>query len=82
MPKFLSPVIEQLKEWRAKNKLSQSQAIKVFKAASLPVTLDSLQNWESGRYSPSPLSTAALADFLKHNQKVRQLGKTAKSGSL
>ena len=42
MPKPVSPVIERLKEWRAKNKLRQAQATKVFKEASLPITLDSL----------------------------------------
>src|SRR5260221_7274300 len=46
MPKELTPVIEQLKKWRVKNNLSQAQAIKVFRAASLPITLDALQNWE------------------------------------
>jgi hypothetical protein len=34
------------------------------------VTLDSLQNWETGRNSPSPLAAAALADFLNRHQKV------------
>jgi DNA-binding transcriptional regulator YiaG len=70
MPKPLSPVIEQLKQWRARNNLSQAQAQTVFKEASLPVILDSLQNWESGRNSPSPLAAAALADFLNRHQKV------------
>jgi DNA-binding transcriptional regulator YiaG len=70
MAKPLSPVIEQLKQWRAKNKLSQAQAIKVFKAASLPITLDALQNWEIGRNNPSPLAAAALADFLNRHLKV------------
>jgi DNA-binding transcriptional regulator YiaG len=70
MPKPLSPVIQRLKEWRAKNNLSQAQALTVFKEGSLPVTLDSLQNWETGRNSPSPLAAAALADFLNRHQKV------------
>ena len=70
MPKPLSPVIQRLKEWRARNNLSQAQALTVFKEGSLPVTLDALQNWESGRNSPSPLAAAALADFLARHQKV------------
>jgi|GraSoi2013_100cm_1033763.scaffolds.fasta_scaffold52984_2 DNA-binding transcriptional regulator YiaG len=70
MPKPLSAVAKRLKEWRARNNLSQSQALTVFKEASLPITLDSLQNWESGRNSPSPLAAAALADFLNRHQKV------------
>ena len=70
MPKPLSPVIRQLKERRTRNNLSQAQALTVFKEASLPITLDSLQNWESGRANPSPLAAVALADFLNRHQKV------------
>jgi len=44
---------------------------KVFNAAGLPITLDSLQNWEIGRNSPSPLAAAALTDFLNRHPKVR-----------
>jgi hypothetical protein len=70
MRKPLSPVIQRLNEWRTRNNFSQAQALIVFKEASLPVTLDSLQNWETGRNSPSPLAAAALADFLNRHQKV------------
>jgi DNA-binding transcriptional regulator YiaG len=71
MPKEIAPVIDQLKKWRAKNNLSQAQATKVFNAAGLPISLDSLQNWESGRYSPSPLAAVALTEFLNRNPKVK-----------
>ncbi|MBV8176844.1 MAG: helix-turn-helix transcriptional regulator [Verrucomicrobia bacterium] len=71
MPKPVSPVIQRLKDWRARNNLSQVQAIMVFKAASLPITLDSLQNWESGRANPSALAAVALDGFLNHHQKVK-----------
>jgi DNA-binding transcriptional regulator YiaG len=71
MPKQLAPVIEQLRKWRAENKLSQAQATKVLNTAGLPVSLDSLQNWEIGRNSPSPLAAAALTDFLNRHPKVR-----------
>ena len=70
MPKELTPVIEQLKKWRVKNKLSQAQAIKVFSLAGLPITLDALQSWEVGRRSPNPLAAVTLADFLNRNPKV------------
>ena len=70
MPKPLSTVAQQLKEWRARNNLSQAQAVTVFKEGSLPVTPDSLQNWESGRNSHSALAATALADFLNRHQKV------------
>jgi DNA-binding transcriptional regulator YiaG len=70
MPKELTPVIEQLKKWRVKNKLSQAQAIKVFSLAGLPITLDALQSWEVGRRSPNPLAAVTLADFLNRNPKI------------
>jgi DNA-binding transcriptional regulator YiaG len=70
MPKELTPVIEQLKKWRVKNKLSQAQAIKVFSLAGLPITLDALQSWEVGRRSPNPLAAVTLSDFLSRNPKV------------
>jgi hypothetical protein len=42
MPKPLAPVIQRLKEWRARNNLSQAQALTVFKEGSLPFTLADL----------------------------------------
>jgi hypothetical protein len=63
MPKPLSTVAQQLKEWRARNNLSQAQALTVFKEASLPVTLDSLQNWESVRNSPLAFSRCGFGGF-------------------
>jgi DNA-binding transcriptional regulator YiaG len=71
MPKELAPVIEQLKKWRAKNKLSQAQATKAFNMAGLPITLDALQSWEIGRRSPTPLAAVSLAEFLKRNPKIK-----------
>jgi DNA-binding transcriptional regulator YiaG len=71
MAKELAHVIEQLKKWRAENKLSQAQATKVLNTAGLPVSLDSLQNWEIGRNSPSPLAAIALAEFLNRHPKIR-----------
>jgi hypothetical protein len=37
----------------------------VLKKAGIPVTLDSLQNWESSRRSPRAELALALADFLR-----------------
>jgi DNA-binding transcriptional regulator YiaG len=71
MPKDLAPVIEQLKQWRAKNKLSQAQATKVFNLAGLPITLDALQSWEIGRRSPNPLAAVTLEEFLNRNPKIK-----------
>jgi DNA-binding transcriptional regulator YiaG len=71
MSKELAPVIEELKKWRIKNKLSQSQATRVLNTAGLPISLDSLQNWEIGRNNPSPLAAVALLDFLNRNPEVK-----------
>ncbi len=71
MPKELAPVIEHLKKWRTANNLSQAQATKVFNAAGLPITLDSIQNWEIGRRSPTPFAALALAEFLNRNPRIK-----------
>jgi len=65
-------VNEQLRKWRLKNKLSQAKAIKVFRLAGLPITLDALQSWEVGRRSSNPLAAVTLADFLNRNSKRQQ----------
>jgi transcriptional regulator with XRE-family HTH domain len=59
-----------LKRWREENGFSQSEAVKVLNKAGVAVTLDSLQNWESGRRSPRADVALALADFLRQNPKV------------
>jgi DNA-binding transcriptional regulator YiaG len=51
-PKQFLPVIVNLKRWREENGLSQSEAFRVLNEAGIDVTLDSLQNWETGRWSP------------------------------
>jgi DNA-binding transcriptional regulator YiaG len=65
-----SPLIQRLKKWRAANDLSQAQAVAAFKAGGLPVTLDTLQNWESGRNTPRGLSAVALSEFLARHSKI------------
>jgi DNA-binding XRE family transcriptional regulator len=69
-PKQPLPVIVSLKRWRAENGFSQSEAVKVLNDADIAVTLDSLQNWESGRWSPRANVALALADFLRQSPKV------------
>jgi hypothetical protein len=49
MSNELSPLIQLLKKWRTTNELTQAEAVKVFQDQGLPVTLDTLQNWEIGR---------------------------------
>jgi transcriptional regulator with XRE-family HTH domain len=65
MPQKPLPLIISLKDWREQNGFSQSDAVKVLNNTGIPVTLDSLQNWESGRRSPRAGLALALADFLR-----------------
>jgi transcriptional regulator with XRE-family HTH domain len=66
----LWPLIISLKRWREQNGFSQSDAVKVLKNTGISVTLDSLQNWESGRRSPRADVALALADFLRQDPTV------------
>jgi hypothetical protein len=70
MSNELIPLIKRLKKWRADNELSQAEAVNVFKEQGLPISLDTLQNWEIGRRSPRGLSAVALNDFLKRHSKI------------
>jgi transcriptional regulator with XRE-family HTH domain len=65
MPQKPLPLIISLKSWREQNGFSQSDAVKVLNNAGIPVTPDSLQNWESGPRSPRAELALALADFLR-----------------
>ena len=70
MPEKLLPVIVSLKKWRQANDLSQSDAVRVLNEANIAVTLDSLQSWEIGRWSPRANVALALADYLRENPKI------------
>jgi DNA-binding transcriptional regulator YiaG len=70
MSNELSPLIQLLKKWRTTNDLTQAEAVKVFQEQGLPVTLDTLQNWEIGRRAPRGLAAVALSDFLKRHSKI------------
>jgi len=72
MPEKPLPLIISLKHWREQNSFSQSDAVRVLKKAGIPVTLDSLQNWESGRRNPRAELALALADFLRQDPRVRK----------
>ena len=69
MPQKPLPLIISLKDWREQNGYSQSDAVKVLNNTGIPVTLDSLQNWESGRRNPHAAVALALADFLRQPPK-------------
>jgi DNA-binding transcriptional regulator YiaG len=70
MSNELTPLIKRLKKWRADNELSQAEAVNVFREQGLPISLDTLQNWEIGRRSPRGLLAVALSDFLKRHSKI------------
>jgi DNA-binding transcriptional regulator YiaG len=70
MPEKPLPLIISLKRWREENGFSQSEAVKMLKKTGIAITLDSLQNWESGRRSPRADVALALADFLRQNPKI------------
>jgi len=68
MPKKKRPpllsVIQNLLAWRAVQGLSQSQAVAELNGAGVPITLDSLQNYEIGRRKPNGEMALALHAFL------------------
>ncbi len=70
MPQKPLPLIISLKRWREQNGLSQSDAVKVLTNTGIPITLDSLQNWETGRRRPRADIALALADFLRGDPTV------------
>ena len=71
-PRELLPPIQQLKDWRKQNALSQYEAARVLREAGLPVTTDSLQAWEIGRWNPRAHVALALAEFLQKRPKRRR----------
>jgi transcriptional regulator with XRE-family HTH domain len=73
MPQKPLPLIISLKHWREDNGFSQSEAVKFLKNRGIPVTLDSLQNWESGRRNPRASLALALADFLRQHKDVKKM---------
>ena len=74
------PLITELKRWRRQSGLSQSKAVRALQAAGIPVTLDSLQSWEIGRWNPRAPVALALMEFL-HRQPKRRTRKRRETGS-
>jgi transcriptional regulator with XRE-family HTH domain len=68
--KITAPVIERLRAWREANSLSQSETIRILVAGGLPAKLRTLQDWESGRHSPQPITAAALERFLDQHPTI------------
>src|SRR5947209_9595957 len=50
--KELLPLIADLRRWRHAHGFSQYEAARVLRDAGIPVTTDSLQAWEIGRWNP------------------------------
>jgi DNA-binding transcriptional regulator YiaG len=81
--KELLPLIQQLKGWRRAHGFSQYEASRMLRNAGIPVTTDSLQAWEIGRWNPraSVALALALAEFLqrqpkrRHGRRSRERGK-------
>ena len=65
-----TPVILRLKEWRDQNNLTQAEAVERLIAAEVPIKLQTLQEWESGRRHPSAITEVALAAFLDRTMVV------------
>jgi transcriptional regulator with XRE-family HTH domain len=79
-PKELLPLIQQLKDWRHANGFSQFEASRVLRNAGIPVTTDSLQAWEIGRWHPRAHVALALAEFLQRQPKRGSRKRSKKRG--
>ena len=79
-PKELLPLSQKLKEWRHAHGLSQYEAARVLREAGIPVTTDSLQAWEIGRWNPRAHVALALAEFLQQQPKRRRRKRSKERG--
>ena len=79
-PKELLPLIQRLKDWRHAKGFTQSEASRALREAGIPVTTDSLQAWEIGRWNPRAPVALALAEFLHKRPKRRPRKRTKDQG--
>jgi transcriptional regulator with XRE-family HTH domain len=79
-PKQLLPLIAELKDWRHAHGFSQYEASRVLREAGIPVTTDSLQAWEIGRWNPRAPVALALAEFLQKQPKRRRRKRSRERG--
>jgi hypothetical protein len=70
MPQKPLPLITSLKHWAKKTASANLMPLRLLNNTGIPVTLDSLQNWESGRRNPRAELALALADFLPGDPTV------------
>jgi DNA-binding transcriptional regulator YiaG len=57
--------VQQLVSWRQRNGLSQRAAVEAMQRRNFPVTLTTLEKWESGERRPGRIVTQALLRFLQ-----------------
>jgi transcriptional regulator with XRE-family HTH domain len=79
-PKELLPLIAELRRWRHAHGFSQYEAARVLRDAGIPVTTDSLQAWEIGRWNPRAPIALALAEFLQRHRKRRSCKRSKDQG--
>ena len=79
-PEQLLPLIQRLKDWRKQNGFSQYEAARVLREAGIPVTTDSLQAWEIGRWNPRAPVALALAEFFQKQAKRRSRKRSRDQG--
>jgi transcriptional regulator with XRE-family HTH domain len=79
-PRELLPLIQPLKDWRHAKGFSQYEASRALRDAGLPVTTNSLQAWEIGRWHPRAPVALALAEFLQKQPKRRRRKRSRERG--
>lgn len=62
--------VRMLVEWRKRNGLSQRESVDIMQARDFPVTLTTLEKWESGERRPGRIATRALLRFLREHPTV------------
>src|ERR1700756_3429801 len=65
-----SELAKRLIKWRKENKLSQRQAAKAMNEAEVPINSTTLQQWEYGRHTPSPLAGEIVTKFLDEHTQI------------
>jgi DNA-binding transcriptional regulator YiaG len=66
----IHPIVQKLKAWRARNRLSQPKAVAVLQKHYFHTTFASVRSWEEGRRSPHPHTAEILEKFLNDHPTV------------
>jgi DNA-binding transcriptional regulator YiaG len=62
--------VQKLVTWRQRNGLSQRAAVAAMQERNFPVTLTTLEKWESGERRPGRLAAVALLRFLQDHPTI------------